>query len=156
MDDCEHNSEWRIEPPEQWYSAPRDRLAWSRHRDVSERTRFEAEFRQSQEASLRARFNELVRQWQKEIGHKSSLRRIVFSKAYLSIMLMAVDDDRHRRLITRFILEQLKDRGGHWFWALHAITGASPAKPEDDFQSARDAWIRWGRDNGYLEDQRVA
>jgi hypothetical protein len=168
MDDCEatheRNHEWRVgslESEEQWRSEPRDKsygeniIAWT-HGDKPEGARFEAVFKQSHEASLRARFNELVSQWHKEIGYKSSLRRIVFSRAYLTIVLMAVDDDRHRRLITRFILEELRDRGGHWFWALYAITRASPARTEDDFQRARDAWIKWGKANGYLEDQRVA
>jgi hypothetical protein len=71
-------------------------------------------------------------------------------------MLMAVDDDRHRQLMIRLILEELTDKGGHWFWALHAITGASPARFGDSFETVRNAWIEWGKGHGYLKDQRLA
>jgi len=153
--DHEHDFEWLndlSEPEEQW-SDPPDKhrfdsaLAWT-HKGLP----IELGFRQSHEEMLRARFNELANQWRKDIGYKSSLRRIVFNRAYLAIMLMAVDDDRHRRLITRFILEELRDRGGHWFWALHAITGANPAGLNNDFDAVRDAWMQWGKTHGYLED----
>jgi hypothetical protein len=121
--------------------------------DEAERTTFAGiTFGQSPEARSRARFNELVAQWRKEIGHKSSLRKIVFNRPYLSIMLMAADDQRHKDLITGFILQELKEKGGHWFWALHVITGASPAQFGDSLSIVRDAWIGWGRTHGYLKD----
>lgn len=72
-------------------------------------------------------------------------------------MLMAADDDRHRRLVVKFILEELRDRGGHWFWALQVLTGAHPVKAEEgNFQHVRDAWVEWGIKDGYLEKRRVA
>lgn len=152
------DEERRVGGVEQWEPLTKHRpdshqvLLW-KHGDESERMRFaDFAFRQSPEARARARFSELVGQWHKEIGHKSSLRKIVSSRAYLAIMLMAADDERHKQLIARFILEELRDRGGHWFWALHAITGASPAQFGDSFSTVRTAWIEWGKSHGYLKD----
>lgn len=161
MEDCIHE-EHRIADPDQWKASSHRRFcgpafAWAEEREPIQEKFPELSFRQSPETRVRARFNELVAQWHREIRHRSSLRRIVFSKAYLSIMLMAADDDRHRQLITKLVLEELKNKGGHWFWALRALTGADPTKPEDeDFQHVRDAWIRWGIENGYLEKERAA
>jgi hypothetical protein len=145
------------EPNDHWESSREDRLQRDRiflwkHDEGKERVSFGVGFRQSHEALVRARFNDLVGQWRKEIGYKSSLRKIVFNRAYLAIVLMAVDDDKHRKLVTRFVLEELRDKGGHWFWALQAITGANPAQFGDSFNAVRDAWIGWGKRDGYLKD----
>ena len=131
---------------------PDNVLLWKHGDEIERPSLTELSSRQSPEARLRTRFNELASQWRKDIGHKSSLRRVVFNRAYLSIMLMAADDAKHQKLITRFILEDLKNRGGHWFWALQAMTGASPAQFGDSFDTVRNAWIEWGRKHGYLED----
>lgn len=149
-----------IEPighDDRWESPREDRLQRDRiflweHDEEGTSGSFGVAFRQSHETLARARFNDLADQWRKEVGYKSSLRKIVFSRAYLAIVLMAVDDDRHRKLVTRFILEELRDKGGHWFWALHAITGATPAQFGDSISAVRDAWIEWGKSHGYLKD----
>jgi len=49
------------------------------------------------------------------------------------------------------ILRELRERPDHWFWALNAITGEDPVGPEDDFDQAVEAWLRWGRERGYLD-----
>ncbi len=45
-------------------------------------------------------------------------------------------------------LEQKPDRG---FWALRAITGDNPVKPEqrDRRSQMTQAWIEWGKEHGY-------
>ena len=39
----------------------------------------------------------------------------------------------------------------HWLWALTAITGANPVKAEQRgrLDQMAQAWIEWGRENGY-------
>ena len=51
------------------------------------------------------------------------------------------------------ILEDLKERGGHWFWALRAITGENPVPPEDagKIRTMTEHWLRWGRSRGHIE-----
>lgn len=50
------------------------------------------------------------------------------------------------------ILEDLRDRGGYWFYALERITGISPL-PKDkpaSFESVKKAWLDWGRGQGLI------
>jgi len=52
----------------------------------------------------------------------------------------------------RFLLEELRDRPNHWFWALKAIAQEDPV-PENargKFPEMVEAWLRWGRDRGYI------
>jgi hypothetical protein len=48
------------------------------------------------------------------------------------------------------LLRELERRPDHWFWALTAITGADPVKPEDrgKLRKMTDAWLRWGKEQG--------
>ena len=50
------------------------------------------------------------------------------------------------------ILQELQKRPDHWFPALHTITGANPVPEEaqGNFSKMTDAWLNWGRKNGYL------
>lgn len=51
-----------------------------------------------------------------------------------------------------YILEDLRTRGGQWFWALNAITGMSPVPPDasGNARRVREAWLQWGKDRGYI------
>ena len=46
----------------------------------------------------------------------------------------------------KFILQELATKPYHWFWALESITGENPVHPDDDFDQAVEAWLRWGRE----------
>ena len=50
------------------------------------------------------------------------------------------------------ILERMKSSGGHWFEALHEITGADPVDPKDcgDVAAMQKSWLDWGKSNGSL------
>ena len=43
------------------------------------------------------------------------------------------------------ILRELAREPDHWFWALHAITGADPVEPDarGDVRKMAKAWIEW-------------
>jgi hypothetical protein len=49
-----------------------------------------------------------------------------------------------------WILEELRDAGGHWFWALESITREDPAPNAETMQELKDTWLAWGKMNGYI------
>ena len=76
--------------------------------------------------------------------------------AYFSLALKKAVHPAYQRIIGMgpnaipLILRELEQRPGHWFWALNAIAGEDPARPDDNFDQAVEAWLRWGRTKGYL------
>ncbi len=50
-----------------------------------------------------------------------------------------------------WLLARLERRPNHWFLALSAITGADPVPVESqgNMKAMTDAWLKWGRENGY-------
>ena len=50
------------------------------------------------------------------------------------------------------ILKRMQSRGGHWFEALHRITGEAPVNPKDrgDIPAMQKSWLDWVRRNGAL------
>jgi hypothetical protein len=50
-----------------------------------------------------------------------------------------------------YILRELEARPAYWFWALTAITGASPVSVpfQGTFAEAIQIWLDWARLNGY-------
>ena len=51
-----------------------------------------------------------------------------------------------------YIFRELEREPDQWFWALRAITGANPIKPEQQgrIQEMAAAWIEWGRERGVI------
>lgn len=94
----------------------------------------------------RQRFFALAQEWHAATDHLSSPSQIAMHPAYQRIIGMGVS-------AIPFIFEDLSQRGGQWYWALRAITGASPV-PSDASRRSRDvkkAWLRWAIDNGYAQ-----
>lgn len=101
-------------------------------------------------ARLEERFNRLAAEWKRDTCLSSKIREKVANLAYQKIIGMGP-------AAIAFILKDLQENGpNHWFWALHAITEENPA-PKDrpgDITAMTEAWLRWGRENGYLTDCR--
>lgn len=97
------------------------------------------------QAELFEEFVNLAAQWQAETAGASTTRRIVSHPAYLRMIGMG---DR----AVPWILAQLEGEEAHWFEALHAITGANPVPNEDRgvYAKMAQAWLAWGRDNGWI------
>ena len=51
-----------------------------------------------------------------------------------------------------FILDEMRQRDGHWFWALRAITGENPVPPEHrgNVEAMTQDWLQWARQRGCL------
>lgn len=94
---------------------------------------------------LFAEFCELAAQWQAETSGASIMTRVITHPAYLRIIGMGEQ-------ALPWIFFELEERGGHWYTALHAITGASPVPHEDRGRhpKMREAWLAWGRKNGWI------
>ncbi len=90
-------------------------------------------------------FAGLAEQWRRETAPLSSVTEIVLHPAYQRIIGMGRD-------ALPLILADLVRRPDHWFWALRAITGENPVTDRDrgDLRRMRDAWVRLGRERGWL------
>lgn len=93
-----------------------------------------------------AMFYQLAEQWREESAFVSSTTRIISHPAYLQIIAMG-------EVVVPLILKELQKEPGHWFHALHVITGASPESRRDagDMKRLADAWIDWGIKHHYLK-----
>lgn len=89
-------------------------------------------------------FTQLAEEWLAETGHLSSPRQVAMHPAYQRIIGLGEP-------AIPLILSALKERGGQWYWALRAITNASPV-PDDaagNIGVMKEAWLRWGDARGY-------
>jgi hypothetical protein len=93
-------------------------------------------------ADLDNLFARLTEQWRRDTILYSSPVEIALHPSYQQIIGFGP------RAIP-LILRDLAQRGGHWFWALRAITGEDPASEQTSMPGAARAWLEWGRRNGY-------
>jgi hypothetical protein len=90
-----------------------------------------------------AKFNRLALQWARETRHVSSVTKLSLHPAYQQIIGMGP-------AAVPLILQRLMNSGGHWLWALNAITGEDPPPTDATFDEAVQAWLTWGRERGHL------
>ena len=92
-----------------------------------------------------AQFEELADQWEKETALLSNSSRAAEHPACQEIIGMG------QPAVPR-ILERMEPSGGHWFQALHRITGENPVDPKDhgDVAAMQKSWLDWGRHIGAL------
>jgi hypothetical protein len=95
-------------------------------------------------AEIETTFQELAEQWRRETGMLNLISKISMHPAYQRIIGMG-------QPVVPLIMRELECEPDHWFWALSAITGANPVKPEQRgrLKQMAQAWIEWGRANGY-------
>ena len=89
-------------------------------------------------------FKALAEQWRKKTRHTSSLSKMIADSSYRRIMGMG-------RPVLPILFAELREHPDHWLVALNAITGQDPAPPGSTFSEAVDAWLAWGRAEGYLQ-----
>lgn len=88
-------------------------------------------------------FRRLAEQWLRETEHVSSIKKACMHPAYQRIIGMG-------SAVVPYLLRELAEQPDHWFWALHSITGVDPAQSEDTVEGARQAWLKWGKEKGFL------
>jgi hypothetical protein len=94
---------------------------------------------------LHERFAQLVAQWKEKSRHMSNTAQMAMLKPYQQIIGLG------ERAVP-LILQELQREPDHWFWALEAITQVNPVPSEaaGRVQQSADAWITWGKQQGYL------
>lgn len=93
----------------------------------------------------RSTFDKIVDQWWPVALLSSSIHAVILTPAYQEMIGMGP-----RAL--PLVLTALKDRGGpHWFWALRAIARDDVGSGLVTVSEAREAWVRWGIEHGYLD-----
>jgi hypothetical protein len=83
--------------------------------------------------------------WKNDTMHWSSVTKMIAHSSYLRII--GLGRMFRQGEIERLILEELQNDPDYWFDALEAITGENPVHPDDDFDTAINAWLEWGRQN---------
>src|SRR5271168_2421164 len=94
------------------------------------------------------RFNKLAKAWKSETELFSKVTKRILHPAYQKIIGMGES-------AIPFILKDLSENGpDDWFWALTAITDENPITQEivGNMAEMTEAWLRWGRNAGYLKD----
>ena len=87
-------------------------------------------------------FRVLADWWHEATDALSSPAQKVNHQAYQQIIAMG-------RAAVLYILADVRDRGGYWFYALEEIERTSPL-PKDNpvpFDDVKNAWLQWGQDH---------
>jgi hypothetical protein len=96
--------------------------------------------------ATKATFQKLAARWRLDRSKNlySSVQAIAMHPAYQRIIGFGPD-------AVPLILAELEREPDHWFWALHAITGAQPvpAKSRGNIDKMAKAWVAWGKKHGY-------
>lgn len=96
------------------------------------------------ETSLEQKFERLVKCWREENRFTSSMTKLIMHHAYQQIIGMGP-------AAVPLIFRELQRSPDYWFWALTAITGDNPVRPEDagNVEKMTQAWLEWGKQHGY-------
>ncbi len=90
-------------------------------------------------------FERLANLWEEETALLSNSSRAAEHPAYQGIINMG-------QSAVPLILKRMQSFGGHWFQALHRITGEDPVNPKHrgNFGAMQKSWLDWGKRNGAL------
>ncbi len=90
------------------------------------------------------RFKRLASAWLTETAYVSSSTDMVAHPAFQEIVAMGP-------VVIPLVFRELENRTGHWHRVLRRITGADPVAADDrgSVEKAAQAWLRWGKDQGY-------
>jgi hypothetical protein len=96
--------------------------------------------------AIRTEFQRLAAQWREEAGMYSLEWQQAMHPAYQTIMAKGP-------CVIPFVLEDLSETRGLWFWALRYLNGgvdvaAKAGKHRDKVR----AWLRWGQMLGYIDE----
>jgi hypothetical protein len=88
-------------------------------------------------------FRRLVDQWRHDTDALSDPARTAMHPAYQRIIGLGPQ-------VLPLILQEMQCNGGHWFWALRAISGDNPVTPDiaGRIPAMKEAWLQWARQKG--------
>ena len=112
-------------------------IVWSAH-DLEE------SLRHALDSARRQHFEALVATWKRETVFVSAVTEKWSHPAYRSIIAMG-------RPAIPLILEQIDNGERLWTQALLSITAENPAEATRNPDEARQAWLKWGEENGWLD-----
>ena len=92
-----------------------------------------------EDAELKLIFSGLAKIWKDSTGGLSSTKRRFSHPTYKAILRLGPE-------VIPFVLLELQQRPDWWFDALEYLSKTNAAKPEDSFEEAANAWIKWGKD----------
>ena len=55
-----------------------------------------------------------------------------------------------KEVVLPLIFAELRDNGGHWYWALQTLTEENIGTRDDTLATVKEKWLEWGRTHGYL------
>ncbi|MEK6928569.1 MAG: hypothetical protein AABW65_01265 [Nanoarchaeota archaeon] len=90
-------------------------------------------------------FNRLAYDWKVSTGMLSITTQKYKHPSYQSILSLK------RNNVIPLILEELRQRPDWWFNALETLTKQNPVKAGANFEEAINSWIKWGKQNNYIE-----
>lgn len=102
-------------------------------------------YRARSSSLIERRFGALADEWKRETEFLSAANQMFLVPSYQRIIGLGP-------AVIPLILRELRKEPNHWFWALAALTGDNPVRPEDlgNVRVMRRAWTEWGRERGYL------
>lgn len=101
--------------------------------------------------TLQEQFHQEAEKWKHDTMHWSSVTKMIAHPSYLRII--GLGSKLKEGKIEKLILEELKNEPDYWFDALVAITGEDPVQKQDDFDTAVEAWLAWGRQKGIINHE---
>lgn len=144
--------DWQVEETESWQDVHREQARIEHHLAevfaavlAEYSSSEEVQNRLTQQAdSLRAEFSVLADEWLAATKHSSLVSQKLSHPSHLRIVGMG-------KPAIPLLLEALRDKPSHWFAALTATTGEDITKQSANPSEARNVWLAWGRENGYIE-----
>lgn len=95
------------------------------------------------DAQVRARFDELRDQWIVATAGAASAVERFRHPAYQQIIGLG-------QPAVALLVDELRSRPDHWFWALSCITGLDAAEGSTTIGDAAERWIAWATEVGYV------
>ena len=94
--------------------------------------------------TIEEKFARLAARWLAETAYVSSSSDLTAHPAFQEMVGMGP-------VVIPLLLRELERRTGHWHRALRQITGADPVPAADrgNIDKASEAWLRWGKEQGY-------
>lgn len=93
---------------------------------------------QQQASTIEKEFKNLARDWRQATMMMSSPPEMAVHPSYQRIIALGAP-------VLPLVINELKTRGGHWFWALRFLANENPIPPEarGNVQEMKRFWLQW-------------